>query len=292
MTLGELKKYAVKLIDEYSDSATITTDDDIKNKLNGLFNIAQIELCQIDKIDASMKKTQSIPKNTINPQQIQDDLYIHNDSDLVFNGKGKCYHLQIKGIGQIIISQEGSEDIIINNTNDTDFTTYKGFLEHNSDVTITFTGDNYYVTRNVAIFDVNFATVSNIPDYEKYIEYKLPEDFYQLNYITYKGSKLEDYKREESSIRIPSSYVGEIIIRYYKYPTMIDDNTPDSFELELSPKSQMILPYYVASDVLKSDVSANYTSFEAKYNAKLEILNQTKTDSSNTIEIHQLLGNI
>ena len=292
MTLGELKKYAVKLIDEYSDSASITTDDDIKNKLNGLFNIAQIELCQIDKIDASMKKTQSIPKNTISPSQLQDDLYIHNDSDVVFNGYGKCYCFQMKGVGQAIISQAGEDNIVINNTDDTDFITYKGFLANRDDVTITFTGENYYVIRNVAVFDANFSNVSNIPKYEKYIEYLLPEDFYQLNYITYKGSKLDDYKREEGVIRIPSSYVGEIIIRYYKYPTTIDDDTPDSFALELSPKSQMILPYYVASDVLKSDVSANYTSFEAKYNAKLEILNQTKVDNSNTIEINQLLGNI
>lgn len=292
MTLGELKKYAVKLIDEFSDNSNITSDEDIKNKLNSLFNIAQIELCQIDKIESIMKITQDVPENAINPQTMQEDLYKHNAKDLVFKGVGKCYSFQIKGTGTITICQEGMADINIYNSDNTKFTTYKNILPESKEITITFSGENYYLVRNIAIYDVNYTSISDIPEYQRYIEYTLPEDYYQLNYVTYKGGKGDNYKKIGNILMIPSYYIGEVILNYYRYPTMITDNTPDTFEFELSPKSQMILPYYVASDVLKSDVSANYTSFEAKYNAKLEILNSTKEEDGNIIEIHQILGDI
>ena len=47
----------------------------------------------------------------------------------------------------------------------------------------------------------------------------------------------------------------------------------------------MALPYYVASSVLMSDVSANYTAFEAKYNAKIEQLMRSAQDKKDTSTI-------
>jgi len=290
MTLGQLKQDAVKLIDEFSSSSEITDDNDIKNKLNSLFNIAQIELSQISKINSQVSLSQDIPVNALGTEQ--DDLYTHNKDDITFTGYGRTYYFQVKGIATITIKQDGMEDIVIENNDNTQFATYKGILDNAGQITIVFGGEYYYSFRNIAIYDAKFSGVSTIPAYQKWLEYTLPDDFYQLNYVTYRGSKLEDYKKLGGKILIPSSYVGEVVVNYFKYPTLIDDDTPDDFELELNPEALTILPYYVASDVLKSDVSANYTAFEAKYNAKLEILNTTKNDDDNSLSIIQILGNI
>ena len=50
MYLKDLKNIAMQLIDEYSETKSPTEDEDIKSKLNGLFNTALFEVAQIKKI--------------------------------------------------------------------------------------------------------------------------------------------------------------------------------------------------------------------------------------------------
>lgn len=51
---------------------------------------------------------------------------------------------------------------------------------------------------------------------------------------------------------------GLLELEYYKYPTRITKDTPDTYEFELSDDVLEIMPYGVAADVLKSDVSNAY----------------------------------
>ena len=50
MYLKDLKNIAMQLIDEYSTEKSPTEDEDIKQKLNGMFNAALFEVAQIKKI--------------------------------------------------------------------------------------------------------------------------------------------------------------------------------------------------------------------------------------------------
>ena len=50
MYLKDLKDIAMQLIDEFSEAKSPTEDEDIKSKLNGLFNTALFEVAQIKKI--------------------------------------------------------------------------------------------------------------------------------------------------------------------------------------------------------------------------------------------------
>ena len=51
---------------------------------------------------------------------------------------------------------------------------------------------------------------------------------------------------------------GTAEVYYYKYPTQINADTDDSQEIDLSIDVLEIMPYGVAADLLKSDVSSNY----------------------------------
>ena len=51
---------------------------------------------------------------------------------------------------------------------------------------------------------------------------------------------------------------GTADIRYYKYPVQIDGETADDQELDLTIDVLEIMPYGIAADLLKSDVSNNY----------------------------------
>lgn len=51
---------------------------------------------------------------------------------------------------------------------------------------------------------------------------------------------------------------GTAKVYYYKYPTQISATTSDDFTFELSTDVLEIMPYGVAGDLLKSDISASY----------------------------------
>ena len=51
---------------------------------------------------------------------------------------------------------------------------------------------------------------------------------------------------------------GTAKIYYYKYPTQINSETDDEYKFELSTDVLEIMPYGVAGDLLKSDVSSQY----------------------------------
>lgn len=58
---------------------------------------------------------------------------------------------------------------------------------------------------------------------------------------------------------------GTAKIFYYKYPTQIDEDTDDDeYEFEVSTDVLEIMPYGIASDLLKSDVSSNYGQIYAQ----------------------------
>ena len=62
------------------------------------------------------------------------------------------------------------------------------------------------------------------------------------------------------------------LCEYIPTVTQITEETDDDFELELSDELCAVLPYKVASDLFKTDPSANYQAFERRASAMLQIL--------------------
>lgn len=83
-------------------------------------------------------------------------------------------------------------------------------------------------------------------------------EIYQLDVV--KGIKY-DYKAQGTVIKCYEDGIAEI--EYFRYPTKIDEKTADSFEFDLSNDVLEVMPYGVASDVLKSDVSNAYGNIYA-----------------------------
>ena len=66
---------------------------------------------------------------------------------------------------------------------------------------------------------------------------------------------------------------GEADVYYYKYPKTIGTDTDDNYKFELSNDLLEIMPYGVAADLLKSDVSSQYGQiYEARYRNMLMAL--------------------
>lgn len=82
-------------------------------------------------------------------------------------------------------------------------------------------------------------------------------DLYQLNIV--RGLNVDIIGQ-----RIKFNESGTVEVFYYKYPTQINNDTEDDFEFELSTDVLEIMPYGIAADLLKSDVSSNYGQIYAE----------------------------
>lgn len=93
------------------------------------------------------------------------------------------------------------------------------------------------------------------------------ENFYQLRLLRFDGA----YEIVENMVVFNGN--GPATFFYYKYPEAITDETPDSYVFELSQDALEILPYGVAADLLKSDVSTEYGAvYSQRYETMLQRL--------------------
>lgn len=102
-------------------------------------------------------------------------------------------------------------------------------------------------------------TVETITGNDLEFELKSLEDFYQLEMVRFvngDGEPAEPYIFG-NIVEFPAE--GTATFYYYKYPERITDETVDEeYTFELSDDVLEMLPYGVAADLLKSDVSNNY----------------------------------
>lgn len=74
-------------------------------------------------------------------------------------------------------------------------------------------------------------------------------------------------KADGTVFKIKESGTAEV--ECYVYPERITDKTNGSYEFELSPDALEIMPYGIAADLLKSDVSAEYGAI---YSQRYELM--------------------
>lgn len=78
---------------------------------------------------------------------------------------------------------------------------------------------------------------------------------------------------------------GTAEISCFVYPERITEKTKDSYEFELSNDALEIMPYGVAGDLLKSDISADYGNiYSARYREMLERLDHRYQLATYTVE--------
>ena len=100
------------------------------------------------------------------------------------------------------------------------------------------------------------------------IEKECGYEIYQINRVS--GVNYEP-KAEGTVLKILESGTAELDV--FVYPELITEKTNGSYEFELSPDALEIMPFGIAGDLLKSDVSTEYGSvYSARYEAMLNRL--------------------
>lgn len=128
-----------------------------------------------------------------------------------------------------------------------------------------------YVEMNVSEGDL--VTLENIGDAVGYEVYQLGT----INGVNYLP------KANGTILKIMESGTAEIDC--FVYPERITEKTNNSYEFELSPDALEIMPYGIAGDLLKSDVSSEYGSiYSNRYESMLQRLDPRYQMSSIYIE--------
>ena len=147
---------------------------------------------------------------------------------------------------------------------------------------------------NGVINQVSFelARFKKIPDY---VELEVNEgDLIRFEDITdisgYEVYQLDvvrgiEYDLKAQGTIIKAAEPGTLEIDYFRYPEMITEKTTGSYEFELSADALEIMPYGVAADLLKSDVSNNYGQiYSQRYESMLQRLDPRYSMGSIYIE--------
>lgn len=112
------------------------------------------------------------------------------------------------------------------------------------------------------------------------IEKKCGYEIYQIDLVC--GVRYVP-KANGTMLKFLESGTAELDV--FVYPERITDKTSNSYEFELSPDVLEIMPYGIAADLLKSDVSAEYGSIYAtRYETMLQRLDPRHSMNSIYIE--------
>lgn len=106
-----------------------------------------------------------------------------------------------------------------------------------------------YVEMDVEEGDlIRFEDITDETDYE----------VYQIDQVR---GVAHERKAQGTVIKILED--GKAEVEYFRYPTRITDKNREKYTFELSEDVLEIMPYGIAADLLKSDVSAEYGSVYA-----------------------------
>ncbi len=124
--------------------------------------------------------------------------------------------------------------------------------------------------------DVEKGDVLTLEDIGNEVGY----DIYQLGTISGVDHK---YRAFGTAVQFLESGVAEIDC--FVYPERITENTKDNYEFELSQDALEIMPYGIAADLLKSDISTEYgTIYATRYESMLQRLDPRNHMTSIYIE--------
>ena len=82
----------------------------------------------------------------------------------------------------------------------------------------------------------------------------------------------EGFRTQGTYLKVPTSFVGTVLIPYYAYAPRITDETGDDYDLDMLPECEDLIPIYMASRLYMEDDVQLATMYRNQYEAKKEEL--------------------
>ena len=286
MNLGKLKTKVLKLIAEYSNNSVPIATQKNGDYINRVIDIANDGLTEIVTTAKRKSKTIKISQNPIQPigglssgfDVIQ---FIGNDISNNVGLNATAYYFEVDNTATIYIEEEYPSNKwnvlqTINNLVKGTYTSYKGLISGNigRNKRLRFSGQYTYNIKNIALFNKPFETVSDVPNYQPYVNYDLPNDFFMMKDIKVENLRNitatnDFYNEAQKTLRLNYYFSNQIDINYYAYPEQIPDTATDDYMLDIDTLGGNVLAYYVASIVKNDEDVTMSTQFQNMYETKL-----------------------
>lgn len=282
MTYGELVNAVLKLIDEYSKKGTtlpVTKTNDYKLKIPEAVNEILMDLATTTgKLHAEWQIVNNPVLNTLTYDTSSIKGHLPGTDDIPTSLTGaKAYFLEVTGSYDIYIEESiaGAWTELVHLTPTTavsTFTELKGLLTPSSasnSVRMRLTGNYPYSYRNYALYPYTFPTAADVQQNRAWFEH-----LYPTNWLEFDSAMIQKDTRQwmaYAEYRLTPTHfchnrynVGEILVNYYRKPTVIavvDPTTPTDPELaqtiDAASDAVYIVPAGVAGKILAVDSPAN-----------------------------------
>lgn len=281
MNYGDLVNQVLRLIDEYSKNGTALATAktaDYRLKIPDAVNEILMDLAS---------STGKLPKEwtIIHKPEYTGTTYetatisnhIPGTDDLAATLTGaRSYFVEVSGNYNVVLEESisGAWTALATLTPSssavpTTFTALSGLLTPSStsnSVRMRMTGSSYvFPFRNHVLYPYTWASSTQVQQNRAYFEYSLPSDWLEPNTVMIRRDDgqwltLSDYKITPSYFCASRTYWGEVLVNYYRIPTVIsvaDTSNPTAPELaqtiDAATNAAYIVPAGVAGKILAVD---------------------------------------
>lgn len=161
-------------------------------------------------------------------------------------------------------------------------------------------GMMYIATTVKKIPELVKLTDLNQEDFGAFTLYTLPNNFWRLNnggliwqrpdlydYPRYSYQRYHGYKLyANNKLMIPKNVknLDGMIVEYYRYPETLGDDPDDLTELDNTPETHSILPYYIAAQLVMYDDAFRYAALSNEFESRLSRITEPVTTEFAPVE--------
>ena len=278
-TYGQVKAESLKLIDEFSSRGIVQSASKIADynlKIQSLTNAYTSELASTNARLPAVSLIAHAPiRNTLSDDTSSIKQYLPGtDFSITLTNAQACF-FETTYPGQIIIEQSGDngatyttiETINVPSTA-VSFVEYRRLISPSlptNIIRLRFTGSFIYFFRNYILYAYTWPTEAMIQQSRPFFEYALPSDFLALNFIYAKKDSRQLIPYNNAIITPDNKKICvnrydaplELQIDYWRRPTLLTftgvDATDEAQIIDLADDAAIILPWFIAGDILNSE---------------------------------------
>jgi hypothetical protein len=282
ITVGDIKKGVLHEMREFSNSGQIQGTDEIKDYLLSiipLLNVYQKELAvSTQKIKRKYEISHNMPDNQLGKIIWNEKLVHTGGTDDVFSATGsQGFSITASGRFSYVVQEniDGVWTTLLSYTHAP--ASGEGYINKKGKLTLSSTSNSVRIVFNsayrhpykwIALYSDTFYDDSEVPEFNPFVAYSLPSGYYQFDrceiigadrqYTDYTKYRL-DYTNTEKLIKFDWYEIGEFIVRYYAYPTVIADPDPnnttalDSTMLDVADECLPTLVHRIAGTLLRDE---------------------------------------
>lgn len=235
MTLNELK----------NDVAKLGFESFIEDE--GCFIISANRALSLIYTDRPVYENAVIPIRGPRVTLVREFIEHHSGDEITiaFSGKALSFRSYGKGVCKIT-DQRGTNTVPLLKQDQLTRQTV------HSDGVLTFSGDYYYVIRNLAVFDDLVSdTITDVPEHSPTNEIS-PENYCD-NFRAFadlardvNGEPVPSVKLINGKLRVPHDFRGDLYLTYYRTPKPISAENPNAL-IDISTECEPMLPLLTAA---------------------------------------------